>query len=73
MRITITHTRAHTIKTVLNCGRHIEDMGLMGKKDINPCDHTAIYDSCTQSAENNYTNVKWQINLFYNYCHGTTL
>lgn len=34
-------------------------MGLMGQKDINSADHTAIYDSSTQSAENNYTNVKW--------------
>lgn len=49
-----------SIKAVLTCRRHSGDMRLMGKKDINSPDHTAIYESSTQSAENNYTNVKWQ-------------
>lgn len=62
-----------SVKAVLKCRRHIGDMGLTGKKDRNSPDHTAIYDFSTQSAENNYRNVKWQINLLYNYCHNTTL
>lgn len=62
-----------SLQAVLKCGRHIGDMRLMGQKDINSPDHTAIYGSSTQSAENNYTNVTRQINLLDNYCHNATL